>query len=496
MNSDNFYKRLKEDRNKLKYLSFINVDTSEYDSRFKILEEDIKKKEKETNEKYTSPLLELMVENLYKNALMRLKIIECEYIEYNEYLDTCLLIERISNTVNSGNIDKNELNDLVNNIINILEGNYDFDKETLNNLYSICFKLMQLEIDINSRSNIMLYSKNNKSLRYYLKNRLKSEILASKKVSPSECDIAKECVETLDDKIINEENVNEVTNEDIKDEVMEELKNFLKQINNNNQKMNNIPKYKSKHNPIAVTVVTYASILAVASSVVAISCNNSISHEYLTDKVSITSGKIVEEEKYMPKIKHGYQELVLETYPWNDLGNGIAIKKEVSYDVTGSDVNKDNYEEADLSKYKKTISERKASDRIFNMNIGEGFKRSFVTLKQDSSENKTRFDGLTFYIYMFLGSLSGIFTLLLAGGLYEAVTGEYIKDLTREAFRRIKNNEISEEEIETCEKYSRKYLKLMEENEEIKKRFMEKYNKYCEIIDLNELRNEYNRIMK
>ena len=97
---------------------------------------------------------------------------------------------------------------------------------------------------------------------------------------------------------------------------------------------------------------------------------------------------------------------------------------------------------------------------------------------------------------MFLGSLSGIFTLLLAGGIYEAVTGEYIKDLTRETYRRIKNGEVSQEEIVTCENYSKKYLKLMEENEEIKKRFIEKYNKYCEIIDLDELKNEYNRIMK
>ena len=44
----------------------------------------------------------------------------------------------------------------------------------------------------------------------------------------------------------------------------------------------------------------------------------------------------------MPKIKHGYQELVLETYPWNDLGNGTSVKKEVSYEITGSEKNKDN----------------------------------------------------------------------------------------------------------------------------------------------------------
>ena len=52
------------------------------------------------------------------------------------------------------------------------------------------------------------------------------------------------------------------------------------------------------------------------------------------------------------------------------------------------------------------------------MNISEDVKRSFVTLKQNSSEEKVRFDGLTFYIYMFLGSLSGIFTLLLFISIY------------------------------------------------------------------------------
>ena len=36
----------------------------------------------------------------------------------------------------------------------------------------------------------------------------------------------------------------------------------------------------------------------------------------------------------------------------------------------------------------------------------------------------------------------------------------------------------------------------IEENEEIKKRFMEKYNKYCEIVNLDELKEEYNRVIK
>ena len=71
-----------------------------------------------------------------------------------------------------------------------------------------------------------------------------------------------------------------------------------------------------------------------------------------------------------------------------------------------------------------------------------------------------------------------------------------IQEKLRFDIQRIKNGEVSQEEIVTCENYSKKYLKLMEENEEIKKRFIEKYNKYCEIIDLDELKNEYNRIMK
>ena len=56
-----------------------------------------------------------------------------------------------------------------------------------------------------------------------------------------------------------------------------------------------------------------------------------------------------------------------------------------------------------------------------------------------------------------------------------------------------KDLQIPEERVE---KYSKKYLKLIEENEEIKKRFMEKYNKYCEIVNLDELKEEYNRVIK
>ena len=198
----------------------------------------------------------------------------------------------------------------------------------------------------------------------------------------------------------------------------------------------------------------------------------------------------------MPEIKNGYQELVVESFPWSDLGNGTAVKKVISYDVTASNVNKDNYEDSDLSNYKKETSVRKSASENFNINFNGDVERNFVTLTQDLTNERTRFDGLTFYIYMFLGSLCGIFTLLLAGGLYENASGEYIKDLIHEAHRRIKNGEMGASEQEKINKYTKKYLKLMKENEEVKNRFMELYNKYLEILDLDELKKEYNRIIK
>ena len=124
MNKEGFEKSLKLDREKMKYLSFVDTDTKRYITMFDKLEADIIKKDKETREKYVSPLVELMLENLYKNAYMRLKLIECEYANNNEYLDTCLLIEKISTIVNCENIDKNELNDLVDRVIEVIKSNY------------------------------------------------------------------------------------------------------------------------------------------------------------------------------------------------------------------------------------------------------------------------------------------------------------------------------------------------------------------------------------
>ena len=149
-----------------------------------------------------------------------------------------------------------------------------------------------------------------------------------------------------------------------------------------------------------------------------------------------------------------------------------------------------------MANFEQTVSERQSSSSSYNVNFNNGIVRKFVTLTQDSSNEKTRFDGLTFYIYMFLGSMSGIFGLLVAGSIYECVTKEYILDSVKETYRRIKNGEVTLEEEERVEKYSKKYLKLIEENEEIKKRFMEKYNKYCEIVNLDELKEEYNRVIK
>lgn len=496
MNKEGFEKRLKLDREKMKYLSFVDTDTKRYITMFDKLEADIIKKDKETREKYVSPLVELMLENLYKNAYMRLKLIECEYANNNEYLDTCLLIEKISTIVNCENIDKNELNDLVDRVIEVIKSNYSFDDKTLNTLYSICFKLMQLEVEYNSKSKILMYSKNDKKLRTYMKKRLEEEILVSDKISPSECDTAKEIINSNNNEIVNEENISEVTNDNIKAEVMSELKGFLRQIGKNNEEIEKIPKKKSKRNPVAVSAVTCASILAVALTVVKVAHDNSVSHEYLTNKTTIISETTTQEDKYMPKIDNGYQELVVESYPWKNLKTGNVVKKEISYDVTGSGINEDNYEDANLADFEQTVSERQSSSSSYNVNFNNGIVRKFVTLTQDSSNEKTRFDGLTFYIYMFLGSMSGIFGLLVAGSIYECITNEYILDSIKETYRRIKNGEVTLEEEERVEKYSKKYLKLIEENEEIKKRFMEKYNKYCEIVNLDELKEEYNRVIK
>lgn len=496
MNKEGFEKRLKLDREKMKYLSFVDTDTKRYITMFDKLEADIIKKDKETREKYDSPLVELMLENLYKNAYMRLKLIECEYANNNEYLDTCLLIEKISTIVNCENIDKNELNDLVDRVIEVIKSNYSFDDKTLNTLYSICFKLMQLEVEYNSKSKILMYSKNDKKLRTYMKKRLEEEILVSDKISPSECDTAKEIINSNNNEIVNEENISEVTNDNIKAEVMSELKGFLRQIGKNNEEIEKIPKKKSKRNPVAVSAVTCASILAVALTVVKVAHDNSVSHEYLTNKTTVISETTTQEDKYMPKIDNGYQELVVESYPWKNLKTGNVVKKEISYDVTGSGINEDNYEDANLADFEQTVSERQSSSSSYNVNFNNGIVRKFVTLTQDSSNEKTRFDGLTFYIYMFLGSMSGIFGLLVAGSIYECITNEYILDSIKETYRRIKNGEVTLKEEERVEKYSKKYLKLIEENEEIKKRFMEKYNKYCEIVNLDELKEEYNRVIK
>lgn len=496
MNKEGFEKRLKLDREKMKYLSFVDTDTKRYITMFDKLEADIIKKDKETREKYVSPLVELMLENLYKNAYMRLKLIECEYANNNEYLDTCLLIEKISTIVESKNIHKSELDDLSNRVIEVIKSNYSFDNETLNTLYSICFKLMQLEVEYNSKSKILMYSKNDKKLRTYMKKRLEEEILVSDKISPSECDTAKEIINSNNNEIVNEENISEVTNDNIKAEVMSELKGFLRQIGKNNEEIEKIPKKKSKRNPVAVSAATCASILAVALTVVKVAHDHSVSHEYLTNKTTVISETTTQEDKYMPKIDNGYQELVVESYPWKNLKNGNVVKKEISYDVTGSGINEDNYEDANLAYFEQTVSERQSSSSSYNVNFNNGILRKFVTLTQDSSNEKTRFDGLTFYIYMFLGSMSGIFGLLVAGSIYECVTKEYILDSVKETYRRIKNGEVTLEEEERVEKYSKKYLKLIEENEEIKKRFMEKYNKYCEIVNLDELKEEYNRVIK
>ena len=124
MNKENFEERLNLDKEKIEYLSIINIDIEEYISRIKTLEKDIEKKYKEIIDIYTSPLLELMIDNLYKNSLYRLKLIECDFLPYNDYLNTCLLVKNISISVNKNDLSVEELNELIDNIINILKSIY------------------------------------------------------------------------------------------------------------------------------------------------------------------------------------------------------------------------------------------------------------------------------------------------------------------------------------------------------------------------------------
>ena len=138
-------------------------------------------------------------------SLYRLKFIECDFLPYNDYLNTCLLVKNISISIDKNDLSEKELNELIDNIINILNTSSKLDNNTLNMIYSVCYKLMQLEINKTSTSRIIEYSKNNIGLRNYLKDRLKKDVLTSDKVSPNECDIAYECTSSLDDKIIKEE---------------------------------------------------------------------------------------------------------------------------------------------------------------------------------------------------------------------------------------------------------------------------------------------------
>jgi len=171
MNKENFEERLSLIKEKIDYLIIMNIEFKNYKNIVDSLEKDIEKKYKEIIDTYTSPLLELMIDNLYKNALYRLKFIECDFLPYNDYLNTCLLVKNISISIDKNDLSEKELNELIDNIINILNTSSKLDSSTLNMIYSVCYKLMQLEINKTSTSRIIEYSKNNIGLRNYLKER-------------------------------------------------------------------------------------------------------------------------------------------------------------------------------------------------------------------------------------------------------------------------------------------------------------------------------------
>ena len=155
MNKENYNERLSLIKEKIDYLIIMNIEFKNYKNIVDSLEKDIEKKYKEIIDTYTSPLLELMIDNLYKNALYRLKFIECDFLPYNDYLNTCLLVKNISISIDKNDLSEKELNELIDNIINILNTSSKLDNNTLNMIYSVCYKLMQLEINKTSTSRII-----------------------------------------------------------------------------------------------------------------------------------------------------------------------------------------------------------------------------------------------------------------------------------------------------------------------------------------------------
>ena len=68
MNKENYNERLSLIKEKIDYLIIMNIEFKNYKNIVDSLEKDIEKKYKEIIDTYTSPLLELMIDNLYKNS--------------------------------------------------------------------------------------------------------------------------------------------------------------------------------------------------------------------------------------------------------------------------------------------------------------------------------------------------------------------------------------------------------------------------------------------
>lgn len=471
----------------------------EYENKLKILKRNIKYLELfDIDIDYIKKEL-IIIENSvsnqsYNECNNKLDILIKETERYNEYLGIFYMINNISNIVDSNKIDNNNLNVLVNNIIYIID-NYSnvLRKDILDKLYYISSKLMYLEVKYNSKSRIILYSKQNSNLKAYLINILRKDIIVSDKVESNKCDIIHDCLDSIGEDVLKEDIIINYTEDNLEEKVMEELKNYLNLINSNNKEIEKLIK-KRRRLPVVTTLITFLSVLTTIITIAKVSNDKSNTLEYLTTETVYVDDNYSISQKYMPYIENGYQKLVIDTYPWSKVNDKEYTKKTVSYDVTSSNIDESNYENIDVSNYKSTTSVKKNVGN--NIYLDNDTIRSLVTLVQDSDDIRTDFDYLTFTIYIVIGSLSGILELLLAGTIYEAVSHEYISELIKEFYDRIKYGNLTYEEINEINIKSKRYLKLINENEELKERFIKRYNEFKNIIDIDKLNNEYKRIMK
>lgn len=469
-----------------------------------------------------------LIEQAYIKGIAKIELLMMELNKYEVYFKSFYTTQSIKDIINK-DVDKETLNKIVFDIINIILAinesntrNYEHEKEIVENIYETAYKVMKLEFRINQDSKLFEFAKDNEILKNYFNREIEKDIDKLKSNN-----LVNNLITNIVNKIksngINYDYLNEslllylsIENEVNIEEVIKNLKDIIEKIDINNDSINKNNKdiyiikerldyYNEKVKDNTKTIIKSIIKLTVFASITAgiiIGSRKIAKHGskiYKTTTSNYSTSDVIEStttEEYKDTLE---DSVVIKEYtPYIKTSDGFK-RNVFTYDVS-------NIKCEDLKEYLNIdleelgIKKDSTTERKNSLDLNDLYKENtteVIKINQDKEDfyyDKEALIGITILLSLMFNGLLYLFDYILFKNTDDSLFFDSIDEL-----RFIDNIYIKErisKNNKTLKEFIEKEKILLQNNEELRKRFITIFDKYKELINDKELIENYQRLLK